>query len=179
MPDLEMEMIVAVAKNNVIGDSNTNRLPWHLPEDLARFYRLTNGHLVIMGHHTFQSLPHGKLKNRINVVLTNEPLLPLLPPLSETSDLYLVNLPMLWEVLSFHPDKKVFVIGGAAIYKELFRFCSIIHYTSVEIDAEGDIEFPFSRDELAIASYSIVEEPRATSAGPEATGYQYLTYYLE
>lgn len=182
-----MEMIVAVAKNNVIGDTVLNRLLWNLPEDLARFSRLTAGHLVIMGHKTYQSLPNGKLKNRINVVLTNHP-----PSADSDSaategessapkpkDLYFVNLASLWDVLLQHPDKKVFVIGGSAIYELLFPYCSKIHYTAVDVEPEGNVFFPFSRDELAIASYSLEETPMETSATPERLRYQYFTYYLE
>lgn len=49
-----LSIIVAVAKNNVIGKDN--KLIWHLPEDLKRFKRLTTGHNIIMGRKTFESL---------------------------------------------------------------------------------------------------------------------------
>ena len=41
-----LSIIVAVAKNNVIGKDN--KLIWHLPEDLKRFKRITTGHTIIM-----------------------------------------------------------------------------------------------------------------------------------
>ena len=49
-----VSLIVAVAKNGVIGVNNT--LPWHLPEDLKRFRALTTGHHIIMGRKTYDSL---------------------------------------------------------------------------------------------------------------------------
>lgn len=183
MPNVDMEMVVAVSKNGVIGDSQNNGLLWNLPEDLAHFYRLTNGHVVIMGHKTFQSLPHGKLKNRINVVLTKHPPTTSITPVSLTepndNDYYLVDLATMWDVLSRHADKKVFVIGGAAIYQLLFPFCSKIHFTLVNIVAEGDVRFPFSLDELAIASCYIEEKEMATSASLHRIPYQFLTYHLD
>ena len=38
-------LIVAVADSGVIGRDNT--LPWHLPEDLKRFKRLTMGKPIV------------------------------------------------------------------------------------------------------------------------------------
>ena len=49
-----LSIIVAVAKNNVIGKDN--KLIWHLPNDLKRFKELTTGHNIIMGRKTFESL---------------------------------------------------------------------------------------------------------------------------
>ena len=63
-------LIVAVADNGVIG--RDNGLPWHLPEDLKRFKRLTLGKPVIMGRKTFESI--GKpLPGRQNIVVTRDP----------------------------------------------------------------------------------------------------------
>ena len=61
-----LSIIVAVAKNNVIGKDN--KLIWHLPEDLKRFKALTTGHTIIMGRRAFESL--GKvLTHRKQVIL--------------------------------------------------------------------------------------------------------------
>lgn len=49
-----LSLIVAVAKNNVIGRDND--LIWHLPDDLKRFKSLTTGKTIIMGRKTFDSL---------------------------------------------------------------------------------------------------------------------------
>jgi len=70
----EIVLIAAVAEaNRVIGDGK--ELPWHLPEDLARFKRLTRGHPLLMGRRTFQSIVHqfgGPLPERRHLVLTRE-----------------------------------------------------------------------------------------------------------
>ena len=65
-----MTLIVAVADSGVIGRDNT--LPWHLPEDLKRFKRLTMGKPILMGRKTFESI--GKpLPGRENIVVTRDP----------------------------------------------------------------------------------------------------------
>jgi dihydrofolate reductase len=63
-----MELITALDIDGIIGLDNN--LPWHVPEDLAFFKNMTQGHVVIMGRKTFESLPNGPLKNRINIVIT-------------------------------------------------------------------------------------------------------------
>ena len=64
-----LSLIVAVADNGVIGRDNA--LPWHLPEDLRRFKRVTLGKPVVMGRKTFESI--GKpLPGRLNVVVTRD-----------------------------------------------------------------------------------------------------------
>ena len=66
-------LVWAQAANGVIGDRGT--LPWHLPEDLARFKALTMGATVVMGRATWDSLPASvrPLPGRRNVVLTRRP----------------------------------------------------------------------------------------------------------
>src|SRR5256885_9879574 len=63
-------LVAAVAANGVIGKNG--QLPWHLPEDLKHFKKLTLGHPIIMGRRTWESL--GKpLPGRENVVITRKP----------------------------------------------------------------------------------------------------------
>ncbi len=177
-------MIVAVAQNNAIGDSHTNQLLWHLPEDLSRFYRLTKGHVVIMGNKTYQSLPNGKLPHRINLVLTHSPPAdslhqPLLEPTN--SPVYFVTLDQLSATLSHILEKKIFVIGGSSIYKLLFPFCSVIHYTLVDVEPVGDVLFPFSREELTHLSVTTIDSENETwqTSTREGIRYRHITYHLK
>ena len=66
-------MVWAQARGGVIGADGG--LPWHLPEDLALFRRLTTGSTVVMGRRTWESLPERfrPLPGRANVVLTSDP----------------------------------------------------------------------------------------------------------
>ena len=52
---IDLVLIVARARNGVIGKDGA--LPWHLPDDLKRFKRMTVGKPVIMGRKTWDSLP--------------------------------------------------------------------------------------------------------------------------
>jgi len=63
-------LIWAQSTSGVIGRDCA--IPWHLPEDLARFKTLTMGHTVVMGRRTWDSLPtrFRPLPGRRNIVLT-------------------------------------------------------------------------------------------------------------
>src|SRR5690625_2313347 len=63
-------IIVAQSLNGVIG--RDGRMPWHLPTDLSFFRRTTEGHVVIMGRKTFESVGR-PLPNRRNLVLSRSP----------------------------------------------------------------------------------------------------------
>ena len=66
-----LSLIAAVAGNRAIGKDND--LLCHLPNDLKHFKALTVDHTIIMGRHTFESLPAGPLPRRKNVVLSSRP----------------------------------------------------------------------------------------------------------
>ena len=63
-----LELIVAIAKNFVIG--NEGQIPWHLSEDLKHFKAITTGHPVVMGRRTFESIGR-VLPNRLNIMVSN------------------------------------------------------------------------------------------------------------
>ena len=65
-----LSIIVAKAKNNVIGKNN--KLLWHISDDLKRFKELTTNHTIIMGRKTFESLGR-VLPNRKHIVFSNNP----------------------------------------------------------------------------------------------------------
>jgi dihydrofolate reductase len=66
-----MDMVVAVNHNGIIGKNN--KLLWRIPEDMKNFQRLTMHNIVVMGRKTYDSLPFGPLKTRINIVITSTP----------------------------------------------------------------------------------------------------------
>ena len=105
-----LSIIVAIAKNNVIGKDN--KLIWHLPEDLKRFKRLTTNHNIIMGRKTFESLGR-VLPNRKHIVLCNDMKLDINDENVEIMD----NIDKLKEYEE--AEEENFVIGGATIYKLL------------------------------------------------------------
>ena len=135
-----MNLIVAFNEKNVIGLNNT--IPWHIPEDLKEFKRITNNQIIVMGRKTFDSLPNGPLKNRINIVITNQ------TELYDKSNETLIytnfeNSFAFLETLQKETQKEVFIIGGNTIYKQYFEYCTKFYITIVENHENGDTFFPF------------------------------------
>lgn len=126
-----ISIIVAVARNGVIGDGN--QLIWHISEDLRRFKAITSGHPVIMGRKTFESLGR-PLPHRINVVITRQPTY-CAPGCEVVGSLEEA-------VARFDSSEELFVIGGAQIYAQALPLADRLYLTEVEADYEGDTCFP-------------------------------------
>ena len=141
------ELIVACTPSGVIGNNNT--IPWHIPEDLAHFRKITEGHIVIMGRKTFESLPNQKpLKKRYNIVLTSL----FEDRKSMFENLTFTNYAKLASIIEENRNNwgnKVFVIGGTQIYKELFPLCNKLHITNIKKNTiTGDVVFPYDINSL-------------------------------
>lgn len=126
-----IKIIVAVAPNNVIGKEN--KIPWHLPSDLANFKRKTMGQTVIMGRKTFESI-NVKLKNRTIIVLSKE--MDYRPKgilVAHSKD----------EALNLVPKAQdIFIAGGENVYKEFLEEAEEIQMTNIYQKFEGDTFFP-------------------------------------
>ena len=124
-------LIVAVADNGVIGRDNT--LPWHLPEDLKRFKRLTMGKPMIMGRKTFESI--GKpLPGRRNIVVTRH-------PNYQREGIEVVHgTDEAVAITTGAPE--VMVIGGADLFRLFLPLAGRIHLTRVHGNIEGDVMWP-------------------------------------
>ncbi|OOM81904.1 dihydrofolate reductase type 3 [Clostridium puniceum] len=129
-----LSIIVAVAKNNVIGKDNT--LPWHISEDLKRFKRITSDKKMIMGRKAFESLP-GILPNREHIIITRN------KDFRVDSDMVTIvhDLNSLIEKYSKCEDE-IFVIGGAEIYEQFLPHTKKIYLTQIDENFEGDTYFP-------------------------------------
>jgi dihydrofolate reductase len=135
-------IIAAVASNGVIG--HRNRMPWHLPEDLRRFRRLTLGHAVIMGRRTFESMGR-PLAGRDNIVITRS-------PDWMRSDCRAAHS-LEAALAAVREPQDAFVIGGAQIYALALPIASRLYLTEIERDFEGDTFFPeFDRSRWREAS---------------------------
>ena len=129
-------LIVAYDKNRLIGKDGG--MPWYIPGELKRFRLLTVGNVVIMGRKTFESL--GKaLPERINIVLSRSETfsgenLHTARDLNRALDMAEAN----W------PDREVFFIGGAQLYKQVLDLdlVDIMYITEVDAQFEGDTYFP-------------------------------------
>ncbi|NFH81236.1 dihydrofolate reductase [Clostridium botulinum] len=129
-----LSIIVAIAKNNVIG--NDNKLIWHISEDLKRFKEITSGKTIVMGRKTFESLP-GVLPNRKHIILTRDKNF-------KVNSEYVEIIYDFDELLSKYKnsDTEVFIIGGGEIYKQLLPHTHKLYLTKINKDFDGDTYFP-------------------------------------
>jgi dihydrofolate reductase len=127
----QVSLIVAVAKNGVIGCNNT--LPWHLPEDLKHFRALTTGHHIIMGRKTYESLGR-LLPGRTTVIVTRNADYQLEGALIAHSLEEAIDLSS--------SDTEAFVIGGAELYKQALACVDKLYVTEVDLTPAGDAYFP-------------------------------------
>lgn len=136
--------VMAIAKNRVIGTEDG--LPWSLPEDMAFFKKLTTGHTVVMGRKTWETLP-GSLKGRRNIVLTTRTKQELMDEAESAGkqvDWNIVEVVNRVGVLEdeLYEGEKVFVIGGADVYKQLLPRCSEVYVTYVKMEYKGTVFMP-------------------------------------
>jgi len=128
-----LALVLARARNGVIGKDGG--LPWHLPEDLKHFRRVTTGHAIIMGRKTYASIGR-PLPQRHNVVVSRQPGLVI-------AGCYVASS---LERAIAHArelgDEEPRVIGGAEIYALALPFATRIFLTEVNRDVDGDTTMP-------------------------------------
>lgn len=125
-----LSLIVAMTKNRVIGYEN--KMPWHLPAELAYFKRITTGHPIIMGRKTFDSIGR-PLPNRRNIVV------------SRNANFYSPGVDVsnsLENALARCANENPFVIGGASLYAEALALAQKLYITEIDADLIGDTFFP-------------------------------------
>ena len=129
---MKIYLIAAVALNRAIGKDN--QLLYHLPKDLKRFKELTTVHAIIMGRRTFESLPHGALPNRRNIVLSHS------DQVFEGCEHYT----SLEEALAHcSDDEEVFIIGGQSLYRQTIGMADRLYLTEIEDEPkDADAFFP-------------------------------------
>lgn len=139
-PQPPLSLIVARADNGVIGADN--RMPWHIPAELAWFKQHTMGKPMIMGRKTFESLGR-VLPGRPHVVISRQTLT--LPercyPVPSVAEAVTTALALA------SPDaesqaQEIMVIGGAEIYRQTLPLAQRLYLTEVHLEPEGDTYFP-------------------------------------
>ena len=126
-----MTLILVMDNDCAIGKNGD--LLCRLPLDMKHFRETTKNSAVVMGRKTYESFPKRPLPDRENIVLSRN--------LSEIKGATVfgdVN-----EMLKYvnSTEKKVFVIGGAEIYKLLLPYCSEALITRVYENFSGDVFF--------------------------------------
>lgn len=156
-----LSIIVAIAQNNAIGKDND--LLWHLSDDLKRFKAITNGHTVIMGRRTFESLPFRPLKNRRNIVISSS---------MPAADNYEVVRSIHEAIALCQKEEEVFIIGGSRVYAEALPFADKLYITWVHQDFEADTSFP----SLDMKQWNITERSEQMHDEKSGLDYTYITY---
>ncbi|AMO24543.1 dihydrofolate reductase [Ramlibacter solisilvae] len=131
---MQIGLIFARARNGVIGKGGV--LPWHLPEDLAHFKKVTLGAPVIMGRKTWDSLPprFRPLPGRDNIVITRQG--------GWQAD-GARRAASLAEALALCASKpQAWVIGGAEIFAQALPLAHVAEITEIDRDFEGDVFMP-------------------------------------
>ena len=124
-------LVAAVAANGIIGANG--KLPWHIPEELQHFKKLTLGHPVIMGRRTWESLK-APLPQRENIVVTRQAGYDA-PGAAVANSLDAALAMCIGEPVAF-------VIGGTQLFEESLPLAAGMVLTEIQRDYAGDTWFP-------------------------------------
>ena len=128
-----MDIVVAVTDGWGIGLGGTQTVV--IPEDRKFFRTLTANSTVILGRRTLMDFPGARpLPKRRNIILTTDPNFTVNG--GETAHSVAEALEMTQN------DGKVFVIGGASVYRQLLPYCKNAYVTRLYCQTEADSFFP-------------------------------------
>lgn len=120
-----------MGRNRVIGANGA--IPWHLPNELQLFKRLTTGHHIVMGRRTWESI-NRLLPGRTTVIVTRQPGYGVAGAVVARS---------LDEAIdACGNDDEIFVIGGAELYSAALPRAGRIYLTTVDAEPAGDAFMP-------------------------------------
>ena len=142
--------VVAIGRDRELGSGN--KLLWHIPDDLKRFRRLTEGHPIIMGRKTFESIVGyvgGPLPNRTNIVVTRDRSYTARQGLAveglavEAPIFVAHSLDKAIAIAKAQPGaEEIYIGGGAELYKQALPMIDTLYLTLVDASAEADAFFP-------------------------------------
>jgi dihydrofolate reductase len=158
---MELHLIYARARNGTIGKDG--QMPWHLPEDLAHFKRVTLGQPVIMGRKTWDSLParFRPLPGRLNIVITRQ---------SDWQAEGALRASSIEDAMRLCGDvPNAWIMGGAEIYRQAEPLASTAVVTEIDQDYEGDAFAP----ELGANWQEVHREAHAAANG---LPFSFVTY---
>jgi dihydrofolate reductase len=142
---MTIEAILAADNNGVIGLDN--KIPWFLPDDLKFFKRTTMGHTMLMGRKCWESLGR-PLPGRHHLVMTRD-------PFYVAQGIHVVH--DLASAIQWAVDaqaEKLFIIGGAEIYKLTEHIWDVLYYTQVNAEVQGDTYY----NDIDWDQFKLIEE---------------------
>jgi dihydrofolate reductase len=134
-------LVWAQTASGVIGLAGD--MPWHLPEDLRHFNKVTSGHPVIMGRKTWMSFPekYRPLPNRTNIVITRQESWGGTPEAEGAVVVKSLDDALLES--QFAPGREtVWILGGGEIFQQSTELANIAVVTTIDIEADGDTHAP-------------------------------------
>jgi dihydrofolate reductase len=155
----QISLVVAMDAQRGIGVNN--QLPWHLPEDLAHFKRVTLGAPIIMGRKTFDSIGR-PLPKRRNIVITGN---------ADWRHDGVDAVTSIEAALALVGDEPASIIGGAQIFAQSLALADRIILTEIDHTFDCDTFFPaFDR--------AVWTETARETHHSQANGYDYafVTY---
>jgi dihydrofolate reductase len=154
---MKKKIIAAIGKNRELGinqGENYSLLNWKLPGDLERFKHLTEGHIVLMGRKTWDSLPQKArpLANRLNVILTRN------KDKDYGENVFLIDskdeLDFILKYDKFK-NKDLWIMGGGEVYKMFLEDVDELYLTEVEGEfPEANVFFP----EFKIEDFEMISD---------------------
>ncbi|MDO8590088.1 MAG: dihydrofolate reductase [bacterium] len=160
-----ISIIVAHSKNMVIGKGND--LIWEIPDDHARFKRITMGHPVLMGRKTWESIPDKfrPLPGRTNFVITRD------SSYSAPGAIVTTSIgDALAQAQATPGSAEIFIVGGGEIYKAALPLTNRLYITLIDKEVDGDTFFP---------EYSNVFTKKISEESKEFEGLKYSYLVLE
>ena len=156
-----MALVAALDRKRAIGRDNA--LPWHLPEDLKRFKRLTLGNPVLMGRKTAESIGFA-LPGRDNLVLTRSGRAPFTGQVAVSS---------LDDARAMAGSRTLFVIGGGEVFTQALPEASFLHLTWVDTTiTDADAWFP----EIDPAEWIVISEEHLAMDARHAFACRFVDY---
>ena len=150
-----------MAKNRVIGENG--RIPWHLPNELQLFKRLTMGHHIVMGRKTYESIKR-LLPGRTTVIVTRQ---------RDYAVEGAVVVHSIEEALRVcNGDDEMFVIGGADLFREALPLADRIYLTIVDAEPAGDTFMP----ELDLSAWREASSESFAPDAKHAHAYRFTVY---
>jgi len=143
---------IIVACDSKLGIGRDGTIPWHIPEDLALFKRLTWGHHIVMGRRTYESIGRC-LPGRTSLVVTRSDRT--FPQGCER----VASLTEALEIARSRQETECFIIGGGMLYREALPRVDRLYVSFIEGDYDCDVYFP-------PLDYTVWEERIAMTVAP-------------
>lgn len=126
-----ISLIACLSENRVIGSQG--KIPWHLPEDLKYFKRMTLGKPVIMGRKTYEAMG-GALSGRDNIIITKQP--------NYVATNCTITPTLESAISACCQVDEIMIIGGGQIYQQALPLAQRLYLTIIHQHVTGDTYFP-------------------------------------